>query len=251
MVDKPCLKLIIVNESLILFNMINNIIRILCFLTLWQSNILFAQTNNYPSDTDGDLIAMHAKMKLVGNNVYTNYAASGSLYAQTGNNTTGGNLFDLSLNNKPFLYTVIDNRYKLTDPTVLQNSPLIWSFTDPTSQAVTTFTMGKSLVNIDNLNLNLVDTNISKTVNFTFPHGEISADSIVYYLTVGGIKISKKATGFASSVTFSPSELATLPQGTDAIFMMLIYNVTASTINNRKYYFQNVSMATVSPLVIN
>lgn len=216
--------------------------------------------HNYPTDADGDLIISEIKMRIIGNNeykftqamanFYVNISSSSSFMLNTSNNKLFNNA--LYVNSTEIPYNIVDSTYKLALDTTLENKTnFTWHFLDLTdTNNVINFTTTKGLNRLDNFNLSIINS-VSKSAGFTFSHPTITADSIIYVLGSDSLQsVKKKVIGQSSGVTFTSSELNNLANTSTGGFVILTFNIMPQTVNGKKYYFQNNSLATVMPLPI-
>lgn len=109
----------------------------------------------------------------------------------------------------------------------------IQSFSKTITRPVPTFSGHSSL-----------PSSISKAAGLSISLGSAlyQADSVIVLLTSSNDNVViKSVAGNASSVSFSSAELSALSNSTTGSISISPYNITAETINNRKYYFVNES----------
>ncbi len=208
-----------------------------------------AFVDNYPFDADGILIIAQTRFRFAGIIPNINfYGASCNIYNQTGDTATKHYIGNVSLNDSTLFY-LNDSTYKSYGMDLSQDTSFTWKlggtitgFITPVNQYTTT----KPLININNFNLDIIDTNLYRNNGFTFSHPSIQADSIVYIIGSGTQRVQKKITNSSSGINFTPSDLLTLSQSNSGSFTIAIYNTMPVFLNGKKYYFQNNSLAIVS-----
>jgi hypothetical protein len=210
-------------------------------------------TNNFPLDADGIFYITQTKFRVVGDNDYSLYGAQSSLFAKTGDTSSAHFIGDVVLNDSTRLF-YIDSTYKVFGMDLSQDTSFQWQFNDsssnPAARVQSQYITTKPLVNISSFNLDNIDTNIYRSTSFSYSHPAIHADSILYILSSDSIRIQKKVVGSSTGISFSASDMTALSASNSGCFFIFIYNVMPVTLNTKKYYFLNNSMAIVSLLHI-
>ncbi len=218
-------------------------------------DFLFIQSpvfvDNYPFDADGILIIAQTRFRFAGIIPNINfYGASCNIYNQTGDTATKHYIGNVSLNDSTLFY-LNDSTYKSYGMDLSQDTSFTWKlggtitgFIAPVNQ----FTTTKPLININNFNLDIIDTNLYRGNGFTYSHPSIQADSIIYIMGSDTQRVQKKITGSSSGINFTSADLLVLSQSNSGSFTIAIYNTMSVFLNGKKYYFQNNSLAIVSIL---
>ena len=236
---------------------------VFCLTLLFTMSVcsILAQ-NNYPTDADAVLMVsqMKARIPSVAQET-TKYAAICAIYRYAGMKDSTDLYWDkISINNSQCADVPIANVYTTNDSLVFINSVFTWDFngivnissdgTRSITEAVSSYSTRKPLYNINNIDLSTIGTTITKSNGFVFNHNPISADSIVYTVNSGSGFAKKKVNNYSTGITFTAYELSLIQLTGNGSVLISVYNTMPSTINSKKYYFINNSMAIVGPLTI-
>lgn len=205
--------------------------------------------DNYPFDADGSLILSQLKFRVTGFNEFSLFSANCSFYATTGDTTSRENVGDVTINDTIGVVFWTDSTYKIFGMNLSQDTSFTWKIDNTVNgiiSPVSSYTTTKPLIHTNNFNLANVDTVVSRGMGFAYSHSPIQADSIIYIFASDSDRVQKKVIGFSSGISFSASELLTLPISDTGGFFILVYNVMPAYLNGKKYYFQNNSTAIVT-----
>ena len=209
-------------------------------------------SNNFPVDADGIFYVTQTRFLMVGVGDYSIYGARSSFYSSTGDTSTGHFIGNVTLNDSNALFYWRDSTYKSFGMDLSNDTSFQWQFDDPnsspTARTQDQFVTTKPLINISNFNLDIIDTNVYRNFPYAYAHPSITADSIIYILASDSLRILKKVTGTSTGISFSPTDMLTLPSSDKGGLFIIVYNVMPAIINGKKYYFQNNSTAIIGLL---
>ncbi len=209
-------------------------------------------SDNFPLDADGTLIISHSRFRITGTADFNLYSVRGEFFSQTGDTSSKLSVGDIIINDSIYPLFSQDSTYKIYGMDFSTDTAFTWVFypqgTNNITQVPSSFTTTKPLYNINNLNLAIIDTNVNRSLGFSYSHPVITADSIVYIFASDSLRIQKTVVNASTGVNFTVSEMQTLPNSDAGGFVIIVYNTMTANLNGKKYYFQNNSSAVVGTL---